>query len=87
MIEVPATEFTRNFGRYCEAAQREAAGVKVHDRVTGYFSSAQAYQEYQRLKAMTPVAMVAKDLDHDTLGTLSDAKMDQRHTALDHLMD
>ncbi|MEX6725618.1 hypothetical protein [Parapedomonas caeni] len=87
MAEVAATEFARNFGRYREIVQREAVAVRVHDRITGYFVSARDYEEYQRLKAMMPVALAAEELDDDTLRALSETKMDKRHAALDALMD
>lgn len=87
MAEVAATEFARNFGRYREIVQREAIAVKAHDRITGYFVSAREYEEYQRLKAMMPVAMAAEELDADTLRALSKAKMDKRHAALDTLLE
>ena len=85
--EVPATEFARNFGRYREVVQREVIAVRAHDRITGYFVSARDYEEYQRLKAMMPVALAAEELDDDTLQALSKSKMDPRHAALDRLMD
>ena len=87
MTEVPATEFARNFGRYREAAQREAIAVKAHDRITGYYVSAHDYEEYQRLKALMPVSLAATELDADTIKGLKTAKMDKRHAALDRLMD
>lgn len=87
MTEVAATEFARNFGRYREIVQREAIAVTAHDRITGYFVSAHDYEEYQRLKAMMPLAVSVEDLDADTLRALGEAKMDKRHDELDALMD
>jgi hypothetical protein len=87
MTEVPATEFARNFGRYREAVQREAIAVKSHDRITGYFVSPQDYEEFQRLKAMMPVARGVEELDADTLRALAASRMDARHADLDALMD
>jgi len=87
MTEVAATEFARNFGRYREVVQRGAIAVKAHDRVTGYFVSAHDYEEYQRLKAMMPVALAVEELDDDTIQALSEARMDKRHAALNALMD
>ncbi len=52
MTAVTATEFTRNFGRYRDMAQREPVAVTNHDRVTGYFVSAPDFEEYRRLKAV-----------------------------------
>lgn len=87
MTEVAATEFARNFGRYREIVQREAIAVKAHDRITGYFVSARDYEEYQRLKAMMPLAVAAEELDADTLRELENAGMEKRHDPLDALMD
>lgn len=87
MTEVTATEFARNFGRYRESAQRGPIAVTSHDRITGYFLSAHDFDEYQRLKAMMPLAVAAEDLDEATLKALSKSKMDKRHAALDRLMD
>lgn len=60
MIEVPATEFARNFGRYREEAQRAPVAVVAHHRVTGYFVSARDYGEYQRLKAAAATALAVE---------------------------
>lgn len=87
MTEVAATEFARNFGRYREIVQREAIAVKAHDRITGYFVSAHDYEEYQRLKAMMPLALSADELDADTLRALDDTRMDKQHDTLNALMD
>ncbi len=53
MPAVTATEFTRNFGRYREMAQREPVAVTSHDRVTGYFVSAVEFEEFRRAKSLT----------------------------------
>lgn len=87
MTEVAATEFARNFGRYREIVQREAIAVKAHDRITGYFVSAHDYEEYQRLKAMMPLALSAGELDADTLRALDETRMDKQHDTLNTLMD
>ena len=39
---VPASEFTRNFGRYRMRAQREAVAVSSHGQITGSSLSPQA---------------------------------------------
>jgi hypothetical protein len=46
---VPASEFTRNFGRYRMLAQREAVAVSSHGSITGYFV---APDEYERAQAI-----------------------------------
>lgn len=87
MIQATATEFVRSFGRYREVVQRETIAVRVHDRITGYFVSTQDFEEFQRLKAMVPVALAVEELDQATLQALADTTMDQRHAGLDALMD
>jgi hypothetical protein len=47
---VPASEFTRNFGRYRMRAQREAVAVSSHGSITGYFIAADEYEEFRRFK-------------------------------------
>jgi PHD/YefM family antitoxin component YafN of YafNO toxin-antitoxin module len=87
MTEVAATEFARNFGRYREAAQRAPVAVTSHDRVTGYFVSAQDFEEYQQLKERARRALAVEELDDATLTALAEARMDARHAHLDKLLD
>ena len=47
---VPASEFTRNFGRYRMLAQREAVAVSSHGSITGYFIAPGEYEEFRRFK-------------------------------------
>src|SRR5271163_2986717 len=47
---VPASEFTRNFGRYRMRAQREPVAVSSHSQITGYFVSPDEYEEFKRLR-------------------------------------
>ncbi len=86
MTEVAATEFARNFGRYREAAQREAVAVVAHNRITGYFVSAHDFDEYQRLKALTATALGVEELDAATLRALAASRMHARHDHLNTLM-
>lgn len=87
MIEVTATDFVRSFGRYREVVQRETIAVRAHDRITGYFVSIQDFEEFQRLKAMMPVALAVEELDQATLHALAETAMDERHAGLDAMMD
>lgn len=87
MAQVAATEFTRNFGRYRELAQREAVAVTSHDRVTGYFVSAHEYEALLQCKVNDRVAIAVWDLDDETLAAIAEAKMDPRHDHLNALMD
>ena len=74
MTQVAATEFARNFGRYREEAQREPIAARDYD-------------EYQRLKATAPTALVTEELDGATLKALAASRMDSRHDHLNALMD
>jgi PHD/YefM family antitoxin component YafN of YafNO toxin-antitoxin module len=47
---VPASEFTRNFGRHRMRAQREPFAVSSHGQITGYFVSADEYEEFKRFR-------------------------------------
>jgi hypothetical protein len=47
---VPASEFTRNFGRYRMLAQREAVPVSSHGHVTGYFVGPEEYEAFKRYR-------------------------------------
>lgn len=86
-MEVPATEFTRNFPRYREEAQHEPVAVKSHDRTAGYFLSTRDFQNYQRLKAREGVALSLEELDGATVEALRGARMDSRHDGLNRLLD
>ncbi|HKN10115.1 MAG TPA: type II toxin-antitoxin system Phd/YefM family antitoxin, partial [Pseudomonadota bacterium] len=47
---VPASEFTRNFGRYRMRAQREVVAVSSHGQITGYFVGPDEYEEFKRFR-------------------------------------
>src|SRR6516164_6899751 len=47
---VPASEFTRNFGRYRMRAQRAAVAVSSHGQITGYFVGPDEYEEFKRFR-------------------------------------
>lgn len=88
MIEVPATDFVRNFGRYRDAAQRQAVQVKAHDRVAGYFLSAHDFEEFQELKARAGRwSLAVEELDDETIATIAASRMDARLDHLNALLD
>lgn len=88
MIDVPATDFVRNFGRYRDASQRQAVRVKAHDRVAGYFVSAHDFDEYQELKARAGRwSLAVEDLDDETIAAIAASQMDPRHDHLNALLD
>ncbi|CAM9666646.1 unnamed protein product [Phaeothamnion confervicola] len=87
MKTVPASEFSKNFGRYREIAQREPIAVTSHERVTGYFVSSAEYEEYVRLKSMLPKAYAVEELSQETIQAIAASKMDARHNHLNSLLD
>lgn len=87
MKTVPASEFSKNFGRYRELAQREPIAVTSHERVTGYFVSSAEYEDYLRLKSLMPKAYAVEELSEETIRAIAASKMDARHDHLNSLLD
>ena len=89
MITVAATEFSKNFGRYRELAQREAVAVTSYERVTGYFVSRTEYEELQRLRlrSMMPKAYAVEELSEATVQAIATSRMDALHNHLNALLD
>jgi PHD/YefM family antitoxin component YafN of YafNO toxin-antitoxin module len=87
MIEVPATEFAKNFGRYKELAQRESVAITSHGRTSGYFVSEHEYAEFQRLKAHARRAYHVSELPDATIAALASARMNPAHDHLNTLLD
>jgi prevent-host-death family protein len=87
MREVPATEFTRNFGQYREIAQREPVAVTSHGRATGYFVSAVEFEEMQRLKAYARRSRAVADMTKDEIEQMAASRMAPEHDHLNALLD
>jgi prevent-host-death family protein len=87
MREVPATEFTRNFGQYREIAQREPVAVTSHGRATGYFVSAVEFEEMQRLKAYARRSRAVVDMTKDEIEQMAASRMAPGHDHLNALLD
>lgn len=87
MLKVPSSEFSKNFGKYREAALREPVAVTSHERVTGYFVSSDEYEEYIRLKKQMPKALAIEELSEETIQALAKTKMNSRHKHLNELLD
>lgn len=87
MIEVTATEFARNFGRYKEAAQREPVAITSHGRTSGYFVAAAEFEEYQRLKARARRAYHISELPPEIVEAIAATRMDPAHEHLNDLLD
>ena len=83
---VPASEFTRNFGRYRMQAQREAIAVSSHGQVTGYFVGPVEYEEFKRFRQQR-IAFLTAELSDEKNRAIAESRMDPRHAHLDALLD
>lgn len=83
---VPASEFTRNFGRYRMQAQREAVAVSSHGQVTGYFVGPDDYEAYKRFRDRRRVFKTV-DLTDEDFEAIAASRVDPRHAHLDALID
>jgi len=87
MVEtVPASEFTRNFGRYRMLAQREAVAVSSHGSITGYFVAPHEYEEFRRFKQHRR-SFATAELPDDKIKAIAASRMDSRHAHLDALLE
>lgn len=87
MLKVRATDFARNFGRYKEQAQREPIAITSHDRVSGYFVSADDYEYWLQFKSRFPRAYHVSELPDWLVDEIARTEMDPRHDHLNALMD
>jgi hypothetical protein len=83
---VPASEFTRNFGRYRMRAQREAVPVSSHGQITGYFVGPDEYEEFKRFRESRRSFATAA-LPEEKVEAIRASRMDARHAHLDKLLD
>ena len=83
---VPASEFTRNFGRYRMRAQREAIAVSSHGHVTGYFVGPEEYEEFKRFREARR-SFATAELPEEKVKEIGASRMDARHANLDKLLD
>jgi PHD/YefM family antitoxin component YafN of YafNO toxin-antitoxin module len=75
---VPASEFTRNFGRYRMQAQREPVAVSSHGQVTGYFIGPADYEEFKRFQDKQR-SFATVDLSDERIRAIAHSRMDPRH--------
>lgn len=87
MLEVPATEFARNFGQYREIVQREPVAVTSHGRTTGYFVSAREFEEMQRLKKLARRSRAVVDMTKAEIEEIASSRMSSEHDHLNALLD
>ena len=83
---VPASEFTRNFGRYRMRAQREAIAVSSHGQITGYFIGPDDYEEFRRFRESRR-SFATAELPREKIEAIRASDMDPRHADLDKLLD
>ncbi len=83
---VPASEFTRNFGRYRMRAQRETIAVSSHGEITGYFIGPEEYEELRRYRDSRR-SFVTADLPAEKVAIIGASRMDARHRHLDAMLD
>lgn len=83
---VPASEFTRNFGRYRMIAQRGAVAVSSHGEITGYFVRPDEYEEFLRFRSRRR-SFATRDLSGEKIAAIAAARVDPRHDSLNALMD
>ena len=83
---VPASEFTRNFGRYRMRAQRQAVAVSSHGQITGYFIGPDEYEEFRRFRE-TRRSFATAELPKEKVEAIRASGMDARHAHLDKLLD
>ena len=83
---VPASEFTRNFGRYRMRAQREPVAVSSHGQITGYFVGPDEYEELRRFRE-TRRSFASAELPEEKAEAIRASRMDPRHAHLDKLLD
>ncbi len=83
---IPASEFTRNFGRYQMLAQREPVAVTSHGRTTGYFIAAEDYEAFKRFRESRR-SFATVELSNEKAEAISSSRMDAKHAHLDAMLD
>jgi hypothetical protein len=83
---VPASEFTRNFGRYRMLAQREAVAVSSRGSIVGYFVAPDEYEEFRRFK-QRPRSFATAELSCERVQYIGSSRMDERHAHLDAVLE
>jgi len=75
-LEVAATKFTKNFGRYRDEAQssREPVRVTSHGRVIGGWLSAQELEHFERLKRQERQVHIVGALPDNIRAAIEDAE-------------
>jgi hypothetical protein len=83
---IPASEFTRNFGRYRMLAQREAVAVSSHGLIAGYFVAPDEYEEFRRFKQRRR-SFATAELSEEQVQAIGSSRMDQRYAHLNAVLE
>jgi PHD/YefM family antitoxin component YafN of YafNO toxin-antitoxin module len=84
---VTATEFHRNFATIQRQVQREPIEVRSHEKVTGYFISAETYQRIEKLLIASRRAYDTSELPEHLMAAVKDSRMAPEHDRLNALLD
>lgn len=84
---VAATEFCRNFATYQRQVQREPIQVRSHDKVTGYYVSADDFERIERLLLASRRPYHPSELPVHLKAAVRDARMGAEHDHLNALLD
>ena len=84
MPKVTSAQLVREFGRYHDAALREAVTITKHGRESVVMLSA---VEYRRLKSRDRQVLRAEELGPEFLEALERAEMAPEHADLDRELD
>ncbi|PRA51843.1 type II toxin-antitoxin system Phd/YefM family antitoxin [Brucella pituitosa] len=72
---VPASDFSRNFGRYQdEAIKAGIISVTSHGRIVGAYLSATELEHFERLKLRERQVLKTGELDDETLAAIEAAE-------------
>ena len=83
---MPASKFTRNFGRYRMRAQREVVAVSSHGQITGYFVGPEQFEEFKRFQESRR-SFATAELSEEKVEAIRASRMDARHARLDDMLD
>jgi hypothetical protein len=83
---VPASQFTRNFGRYRMMAQRNAVPVSSHGSITGYFVPPDEYEDFLRFKRLRR-SFATAELSSERVRAVGKSRMAARHDPLNALLN
>jgi len=84
---VSATEFVRNFAAYQRSVQVEPIEVRAHEKVTGYFLSAEVFERVAQILAASRRRYHPSELPEHLKAAIRDARMRPEHNHLNALMD